>query len=83
MKSGNQKRQEKYQQDLAADGSTHFVTAHAYFLHDLETLPILVAFGDLLIVNDQCCGEQEHKSKDQPKEQESAIHTVKVVHGIP
>ena len=76
-------RQEKLQDQLTADGLSHFPGLHADLFHDLEPLPVLVAFGDLLVVDDEDGGEQAHEAQQDAEEQEGAVHLQHVMQAFP
>ena len=76
MQPRRQQGQEEHQQDLSPDGGAHLPAAHAYLLHDLIAALILIALGDLLVVDDEHRGHQEQQSQEDAQEQEAAVHCV-------
>ena len=61
---------------LAPDGGAHLLLAHANLLHDGKALLVLVAFGNLLIVDDEHRGHQEEEAQEKAQEQQTAVDTV-------
>lgn len=56
-----EKWEEKDSTDLASNGASDLLLAHAHLLHDGKTRFVLVPFRNLLIVNNQnCCNQESH-----------------------
>ena len=83
MNSRRRQGQEELQRHLTSDGLFDLLRLHADLLHDLKALPILVALGDLLVIDDQNGREQADKTQQDPKEQEGTVHIQDVVQGFP
>ncbi len=69
-------RQEEDHEYLSADGSLDLGLAHAHLLHDLELVLVVIAFRDLLVVDDQRRGKGEHDAQEDAQEQEAAHQAV-------
>ncbi len=74
-------RQEEYEQHLRAYGCPHLAAAHAYLLHYLIAVVILVALGYLLIIDYQHRCKEEHNTEQQTEEKQHTVHAVHVVAG--
>ena len=58
----------KTSKNLSLDAAANFFFSHTYLSHDFETALILKAFRDLLVVNDEYCGQQKKSSpKNSPR----------------
>ena len=68
-----EKRQKEYHPYLAFYRTAHFLAAHAYFLHNLITLPVIVPFGDLLVINNEHCQKRIYSPSRLLKEEQSRI----------
>ena len=74
MDPGCHQRQEKHRQDLRPDGLLHLVVAHAHILQDGESLLILVAFRDLLVIHDKDGRHQEQDPQEDADEEQPGIN---------
>ena len=52
--------------------------AHTYLLHDLEFVLVVIAFRNLLIVNDQRRRKGEHDAQEDAQEQETSYQSRKI-----
>jgi hypothetical protein len=74
MDTGSHQGHEEYGQYLRADGAADHGFLHADFLHDFEASPVLISFGDLLVIHDQDCCHGEQDPKEDSDKEESAIY---------
>ena len=77
MDHRTEKREEKDSTDLASNGASDLLLAHAHLLHDGKTRFVLVPFRNLLIVNNQHCGHQEQSAQERTEEEETTLHGIK------
>ncbi len=75
-------RQEKHGENLTLDRRPDFRIAQPHLFHDFETLFILVALDNLLIIDDQHRGEYEQQSQEKSDKQKTSIKTVDPVYTV-
>lgn len=61
-------RQEEHEQHLRADGRLDLLRRHADLLHDAEAPAVVIALGDLLVVDDEHRRKQEHEPEEKAEE---------------
>ena len=71
-------RQHKHHEQLGADAPLDFRLCHAHLLHDLEALDILVALGNLLVVDYQHGSQQEHDAQHDANEEHASVGGVEI-----
>ena len=86
MDAGNAQRQEKDGQYLTVNGPADFFEAHADFLHDGIAVFIVIAFRNLLIINDQY-GSHDKQQPDEytdeyTDEKQAAVQTEEGISGL-
>ena len=73
MDQRRRQRQEEHHQNLRMNAAADFSLAQTYLPHDAEALPILVALGNLLVVDDQDHRHDEQRAEEQTHEQQPAV----------
>ena len=76
MDSGGAQGKEEDQQNLTVNGYGNFLLTHAHLTEDLITPLVLVALGNLLIIDNQDGSHQEQASQKNAQEQEPAVHGI-------
>ena len=71
MNASRNQRQEENGKHLRIDTLADIALRHTHLLHDLKPTLIFIALGDLLIVDDQHGGEQEHNTQDQTQHEQA------------
>ena len=61
------------EQHLRADGRLDLLRRHADLLHDAEAPAVVIALGDLLVVDDEHRRKQEHEPEEKAEEQKAAV----------
>ena len=79
MDPRHHQRRKEHDQNLHIDAAADLPLFQAHLPHDAKAFPVLVALGDLLVVDNQHRGHQEHKAQKHPKEEEAAVHGVEVL----
>lgn len=72
VEPGPQKGQEEDGEDLGVDGPADLRLGHAHLLQRAEPGLVLVALGDLLVVDDEDRGQEEQKAQENAQEEETA-----------
>lgn len=78
MDAGHDQRYEEHHQNLFPYGLLYLALAHTYLLHDLEFVLVVIAFRNLLIVNDQRRRKGEHDAQEDAQEQETSYQSRKI-----
>ncbi len=76
MDSRHDQGKEEHRQYLRIDAPPDIRFRHAYLLHDLKPGLILIAFRDLLIINDQHRGKNKHHAQQDSQEEQASIQAV-------
>ncbi len=71
--------QEEHRQQLRIDALADVFPGHAHLLHDFEALLVLIALGNLLVIDDQYRGKEEHDAQQNAQEEESAVGAVEII----
>lgn len=66
-------RQHKHHEQLGTNAPLDFRLGHAHLLHDFEALHVLVALGDLLVIDNQHGGQQEHDAQHDAYEEQATV----------
>ena len=74
-----QQRQEKHREHLRIYAFADVLFGHADLLHYLKSRLVLVALGDLLVVNDEDGGYDKHDAEHDAEEEQAAERAVKIV----
>ena len=83
MQSRDRQRQEEYQQHLFPDRLFDLLMAHSDFFHDLKAGSVLVAFRNLLVVDNQCRRKETDLAKQHAQKEQRAEHTQQGFFGVP
>ena len=78
MDEGSKQRQEEHHAQLGVDACADVALCHADALHDGEAGGVLVALGELLVVEHQDGGEEEHRAEDEGEKEEAAVGGVEL-----
>lgn len=76
--TGGNERQEKHREDLGIDASADVFPGHTHLLHNGKPGLVLVALGNLLVVDNQHRRKDEHDAQKDAQEEQSAVHAVQV-----
>ena len=79
MDDRHHKRQEEYHTDLAVDRLFDFPAAHADFLHNLVAFSVIITFGYLFVVDDECRCHQEYDSEEDTDEEKPTVKFIKTL----
>ena len=71
-------RQGEHRQQLAVDAPAYVALGHAHLLHDVEPALVLIALGQLLVVDDGRRREDKHDAQHDAQEEQPAVGTVEV-----
>ncbi len=71
--------QEEHQQDLAVNRGPDLLLRHAHLAADVVAPLVLIAFGDLLVVDDEDGGHEEEDAKEHPQEQKATVHGIELL----
>ena len=79
MNAGNAKGQEEDCQHLALNRAADFFKTHADFLHDGVTCSVLIAFGNLFVVNDEDGCHNKQEADKNTNEEKASVKCIIVV----
>ena len=74
-----QQRQEKHREHLRIYAFADVLFGHADLLHYLKSRLVLVALGDLLVVDNKDSGKDKHDAEHDAEEEQAAERAVKIV----
>ena len=78
MYHSHSQRQEENKKHLAGDGFLYFSGAHPHLFHDLESFPVIEAFRNLLIIDNQHSGNEEQYDEKYADKKDAAVQLIKI-----
>ena len=73
MHARHHQREEEHRKHLAAHRGADFFRRHAHFLHQLKAYAVVVALGNLLVIDDHGRGHQKQQAQEDAQEEKAAV----------
>ena len=77
VQSRHEKRQIEHRQQLAVDAAPDVALGHAHLLHNVEAGLILIALGQLLVIQDRHRRKDKDDTQHDAQEEQAAVGAVK------